>query len=237
MNTKDKRILEYIGVILFLIGTVNFMVTYLGLTTLSVSSSSSNGMSFTIHSSNPNQGLLLASVDPVLINGYTYNWEMTIQNTGAVPFYGHGTIRIAGPSASYQEEPGVSGYLGANGGTGAVQVCGGEVNSTSCLVNLQDWDLSVNGTGASVSFNSADQVAAINLPEELAPGQSETVYFSIKPPSGTAGGQYLAIFNFVGESGGVSNVLGYQVVPIDVGTMAAKFSVEEIGSLVASVLG
>jgi len=237
MNTKDKRILEYVGIMLFLIGTANFIVTYLGLTTLSISSSSSNGMSFTIHSSNPNQGLLLASVDPVLINGYTYKWSMTIQNTGSVPFYGHGTIRIAGPNSTYAEEPGVSGYLGANGGTGAVQVCDGQVNSTSCLVNLQDWNLSVLGSGTSVSFDPVYQVASISLPEELMPGQSETVDFSIEPPTGTAGGQYLAIFNFVGESGGVSNVLGYQVVPIDVGTMAAKFSVEEIGSLVASVLG
>ncbi len=237
MNAKNKRIFEYAGILLFLVGMANFMVTYFGLTTLSVSSSSSNGMSFTIHSSNPNQGLLLASVDPVLVNGYAYKWSMTIQNTGSVPFYGHGTIRIAGPNSTYIEEPGASGYLGADGGTGAVQVCDGQVNSTSCLVNLQNWNLSVLGSGSSVSFNPTYQVASINLPEELMPGQSETVYFSIKPPTGTTGGQYLAIFNFVGESGGVSNILGYQVIPIDVGGMAATFSIEEIGSLIASVLG
>ena len=237
MDEKAKKYLRIIGILMFIAGVANFTAMYFGFTTLSVSSSSSNGLSFTIHSSNPNNGLLLSSVMPELVSGYTYNWSMTIQNTGALPFYGHGTIRIAGPSASYVTEPGSSAYLGADGGTGVVQECGGVVNSTGCLVNLEDWQLSVSGSNAVSSFAPSGDFAAISLPNELQPGASETVYFTIKPPTGTASGQYLALFNFVGNSGGVAQVIGYQAVPIDVGNVAATVSVEELGSIASAALG
>ncbi len=237
MNQSTKKALKYTGISLFSIGLILFLVTFLNLgAQLSVASTTQTGqLSFRMSSTNPDSGLLLASVEPALVKGYTYKFAVTIANTGSLPFYGHATIRILSPNSTYQVVAGNSAYLGADGGQGAIQVCNGNLNSTQCLEPLNQWQISAYGDG--VSINPGEYVSSIVYPNVINPGQTVTVYFTIQPPSNIPNGNYKMLFNFVADSSGVSQVVGYQVLNIDVGSFAGEFSVEELGFIALSIAG
>lgn len=239
MNSKMRRTLKYIGVIFFIAGIVAFITSYFAVgVPLSVSSVNAPGLSLRISHSNPNAGLLFASVDPVLIQNHTYNFSLSITNTGSVSFTGYATLRIATPNSKYQTESGNSGYLGADGGTGIVQDCiNGGLNSSNCLVNMKSWSLSNSGAGTRIAYGPDSDIATVEYPITISPGQTVTSYFSVTPPSGIPSGQYKMLYNFVANAGGVSKVVGYQILDIDVGTIAGTFSVEELGFIALAAIG
>jgi hypothetical protein len=229
--------LQLIGTIMFIVGLSFFLFTYIGIPiSLSTVSPSNPGLSFTMSSTNPNHGILLAAI-PSLETSHQYNWSLTIHNTGTLSFTPHLTLRIATPNSTTITEPGTSSYIGADAGTGLVQVCpNGAINSNSCLVSLPYWDFTAHTEGESmVGLPSDFYIISIVPPNALNPGQSETVYFSTTVPNNTASGTYKVISNLVAYSSAVgSDVVAYNVQSILVGTVAGTYSLEEIGAILVS---
>jgi hypothetical protein len=237
-HMKKKDYLQLASAIMIITGLLFFIFTYIGIPLpLSTVSPSHHGLSFSMSSTNPNHGLLLASI-PTLAVSHTYNWSLTIVNTGTLSFTPHLTIRIAIPNSTTIVEPGTSSYLGADGGSGLVQVCpGGAIDSNSCLVNLQAWKLTAESNGESI-LGGSSQVLTIDLTNTFAPGQSITVYFTTTVPNGTASGTYPVISNLVAYSSAVgSDVIGYNEQNILVGTVAGTYSLEELGAIALSIVG
>lgn len=240
----ERKNMIRIGVFLLLVGIAGFLFLYEGMGNfLSVSPSVTPGLSFTISSSNPNHNLIFASISGVaqLAISHTYNWSLTIHNTGTLAFEPYLTMRIATPNSTTVTEPGNSGYLGAQGGTGLIQVCPGDiVNSSSCLVDLSNWNFTATTQGE-VTKVGADTNIEIVVPGNgnyLQPGQSVTVYFSATVPPGTPSGTYLVISNLVAYSSAVGyKIVGYSSSDLDIGTVAGTYSLEVLGAIAAAGVG
>jgi hypothetical protein len=238
----DTKNMIRAGVLLIIVGIAAFLFLYEGLGNfLSVSPSTTPGLSFTISSSNPNHNLIFASISGIsqLAVSHTYNWSLTIHNTGTLEFSPHLTIRIADPNSTTITEPGDSAYIGADSGTGLIQVCpDGSVNSTQCLVDLSNWDFTATTQGESISATSPILAVVPGNGLEIQPGQSVTVYFSATVPEGTPSGTYKVISNLVAYAPSVgSDVIDYQSSNLYIGTVAGTYSLEVLGAIGTAAAG
>ena len=217
-----NKFFTYAFAMMFIAGIVLVLVSNnilsLSIATASVAPSlNGQQLGASMSSSNPNKPILLSIFGPNnLTAGTTYQWKLTVKNTGTIPWSaGHVTIRIASlvgsgansawtpylflSSANYSQfqamfGPGVS-------GTGVLQSCYIQstntfiLNSTACLVN-------VNGNRPTTALNeswriedssngnllsSNGLVAVVPLPSGgLAAGSSMTLSFDAVIPGLTA---------------------------------------------------
>ena len=243
-DMKNNTI-KFFGVMLALVGIAGFLFIYEGMGNfLSVVSPTMPGLSVSVSSSNPNQGVAFSELSITGISqlavSHSYNWSLTIHNTGTLAFTPYLTVRIATPNSTSITEPGTSPYLGAQGGIGLIQVCpDGTVNSTTCLVNLISWDFKATTSGEQIGASPQDPYVFSLIPgTALQPGQSVTVYFTTSVPSGTPSGAYHVISNLVANAPSVGNdIVAYNSQTIDVGSVAGTYSLEVIGLLGMIVAG
>ena len=202
--SKKQKTLDFIGLVIslfvFIVSETNFGI----ISSLSIANVNGQTLSAVIISNNPDPLAFLSVFN--IYTPSTYVWKVQITNTGQVAFAGDFTVRIVNPNgtavsltwgqSSYMNQQ-FEQYLGAQGVPGAVgtvQACNGQLASTSCLVNLQQWNFQLlNG---SFSFNPEGNVAAGSFPI-LQPGQSIVLSFKFSPPEGTPPGAYLGILNLL----------------------------------------
>jgi hypothetical protein len=245
--SKKQKTLAFVGFIIslltFLVSEFNFGI----ISSLTIANVNGQTLSVAIVSNNPDPLAFLSAFN--IYTPSTYVWKVQITNTGQVAFAGHFTVRIVNPNgtavsltwgqSSYMNQQ-FEEYLGAQGVPGAVgtiQSCNGQLDSTSCLVNLQQWNfVLLNGT---FSFNPGGNVASGSFPV-LQPGQSIVLSFKFSPPEGTPPGVYLGILNLVGYVGSTPYVLGSSVTQLQVGNgLTGSISTQaivQLASLTASII-
>ena len=251
--------IRYLFIVLFVVGLFLILVSEnlipLSLVPLqSIMPSTSSGSTASAFSSSAIQHPAFLSIFN-LISGNEYNWTVTATNNGNSAWTDEWiTLRIVNASAggSYttlsDSSPNFAGVFGlTSGGTGAIQTCNGNINSTACLVPLSTstngnaWVVSALGNGVSVQQSSSSYVITILLPSGIQPGQSETVSFGLKIPglSSSSFGNYYAIQNLVVQSPAISgsDLVNYNVQEFSVGSgINGAISTDGISLIAGSAL-